>query len=624
MSEAPGSRAGSMFGPYRLKRALGRGGMGEVYEAEHTVKEWTVAVKLMSQAVSSDPVFRERMKREARIAGSLQEPHVVPIHDYGEIDGQMFLEMRLIEGTDLDTQLKRYGPLTPPRAVAIIAQIASALDAAHAAGVLHRDVKPPNILVTRDDFAYLVDFGIASATTDEKLTQMGAMMGTWKYMAPERFSHQEVTHRADIYALACVLYECLTGAAPYDFEGGVLVSAHMLDPIPRPSAIRSRLPKAFDAIIERGMAKRPEDRYESAGDLALAAHEALSTPDRNEADDIMRRSHESLPPGGAHPVLPTIPHARPHAPQRPSGPSGPSGPSRPSGPQWAPSGPPSGPPSGHLPRPAQSSGPAWAPMSAPIPSAGPPPQQQNFHGGGWQRPPAGPPPGPPSSPQLAVSPGWNQPSRARNPWRIVSIVSVVVAVLILVAIGIWFGTRPDDTHVPVGPIASPPSTSPPSTSPPSTSPPSTSPPSTSPPSDALSRLMAALPAGYPSGSCNAQTGLMTGAVVAVKCGKITDANGPNVAAYGLYSDAATLNSEFTSLIGTFVPQDCPGGGKSPGNWWHSSDPNTVLGQVACGIFKGVEPQIIWSNQQTLVIGVVASKTPGPTIDQLYKWWVSHS
>src|ERR1700741_4982302 len=134
MSDAQASRVGSMFGPYHLKRLLGRGGMGEVYEADHNVKDWTVAVKLMSDTFSRDPVFRERMKREARIAGRLQEPHVVPINDYGEIDGQMFMEMRLIEGIDLDTLLKRYGPLTPPRAVAIISQIASALDAAQTAG----------------------------------------------------------------------------------------------------------------------------------------------------------------------------------------------------------------------------------------------------------------------------------------------------------------------------------------------------------------------------------------------------------------------------------------------------------------------------------------------------------
>lgn len=184
MSDAQDSRVGSMFGPYHLKRLLGRGGMGEVYEAEHTVKEWTVAVKLMTAEFSKDPVFRERMKREARIAGRLQEPHVVPIHDYGEVDGQMFLEMRLVEGTDLDSVLKRFGPLTPPRAVAIITQIASALDAAHADGVMHRDVKPQNILITRDDFAYLVDFGIASATTDEKLTQLGNRGGHLEIHGP--------------------------------------------------------------------------------------------------------------------------------------------------------------------------------------------------------------------------------------------------------------------------------------------------------------------------------------------------------------------------------------------------------------------------------------------------------
>ena len=298
MSDTQGSRVGSTFGPYQLKRLLGRGGMGEVYEAEHTVKEWTVAVKLMTAEFSKDPVFRERMKREARIAGRLQEPHVVPIHDYGEIDGQMYLEMRLVEGTDLDSVLKRFGPLTPPRAVAILTQIASALDAAHAAGVMHRDIKPPNVLVTRDDFAYLVDFGIASATTDEKLTQLGTAVGTWKYMAPERFSNEEVTYRADIYALACVLYECLTGGPPYRADSaGTLVTAHLMQPVPQVSAARAGIPKGFDAVISRGMAKKPEDRYASAGDLALAAHEALSDPDQDHAANILRRSQEATLPG---------------------------------------------------------------------------------------------------------------------------------------------------------------------------------------------------------------------------------------------------------------------------------------------------------------------------------------
>jgi serine/threonine kinase PknH len=305
MSDARGSRVGTTFGPYYLKRLLGRGGMGEVYEAEHTVKDWTVALKVMSQTFSQDPVFRKRMEREARITGRLLEPHVVPIHEYGEIDGQLFLEMRLIEGTDLGSLLAEHGPLPPPRAVAITQQVASALDAAHAAGVMHRDVKPQNILITRDDFVYLVDFGIASATTDEKLTQLGTAVGTFKYMAPERFTNDEVTPRADVYALACVLYECLTGAAPYRAQStGVLITAHMMEPIPRPSAEGFGVPGAFDAVIARGMAKKPDDRYASAGALAAAAHEALSSPDQDRADTILRLSETTAPPAASESAAP--------------------------------------------------------------------------------------------------------------------------------------------------------------------------------------------------------------------------------------------------------------------------------------------------------------------------------
>ena len=210
-----GSRVGTDFGHYHLRRLLGKGGMGEVYEAQDTRKDRTVALKVLPAAMSHDPVFRKRLEREARSAGRLQEPHVVPIHDYGEIDGVLYVDMRFIDGTDLRKVLVQYGPLTPARAVAIIRQIASALDAAHESGLVHRDVKPENILITRDDFAYLVDFGIANATTDEKLTELGTAVGTYAYMAPERFSNAEVTYRADIYALACVLYECLTGGKTY-------------------------------------------------------------------------------------------------------------------------------------------------------------------------------------------------------------------------------------------------------------------------------------------------------------------------------------------------------------------------------------------------------------------------
>jgi serine/threonine kinase PknH len=292
------SRVGTVFGRYRLRRLLGKGGMGEVYEAEDTEKDRIVALKLLPEAVSHDPVFRKRLQREAHSAGRLLEPHVVPIHDYGEIDGIMFVDMRMIDGTDLRKILKNYGPMTPARAVAIVKQIASALDAAHEAGIMHRDVKPENVLITRDDFAYLVDFGIANAATDEKLTELGTAVGTYAYMAPERFTNDEVTYRADIYALACVLHECLTGSQPFPADSvSVVITSHLMQPIPRPSVMRPGIPVTFDHVIARGMAKKAGDRFASAGDFAAAANDALTQRDQDQAADILHRSQEATMPG---------------------------------------------------------------------------------------------------------------------------------------------------------------------------------------------------------------------------------------------------------------------------------------------------------------------------------------
>ncbi len=286
----PGSRVGSWFGPYRLMRLLGRGGMGEVYEAEDTRKRRMVALKLISEQYSANPVFRARMQREADTAGRLTEPHVVPIHDYGEINGQFFVEMRLINGRSLRDVLARFGPMSPARAVAIVGQVAAALDAAHANGVTHRDVKPENILITGDDFAYLVDFGIARGAADPGLTQTGLAMGTYNYMAPERFSADEITYRADIYSLACVLGECLTGSPPYASDSVErLIAAHLMQPPPRPSQLRpGKVPPAIDQVIAKGMAKNPHDRYRSAGELARAAHEVLSGTEQHQAAAILQ------------------------------------------------------------------------------------------------------------------------------------------------------------------------------------------------------------------------------------------------------------------------------------------------------------------------------------------------
>jgi serine/threonine protein kinase, bacterial len=290
-----GAQIGSWFGPYRLMRLLGRGGMGEVYEAEDTRKGRVVALKLISPDFSDDPMFRARMQREAGAAGRLTEPHVVPIHDYGEINGQLYLDMRLIDGANLATVLKRTGPMSPPRAVAIVRQVAAALDAAHAGGVTHRDVKPENILITGDDFAYLLDFGIARADTDPGLTQAGMALGTYKYMAPERFRDHEATYRSDIYSLACVLGECLTGAPPFRADSiERLVSAHLMEPAPRPSQLRpGKVPAALDQVIAQGMAKNPEARYRSAGELASAALHALTVSEQHQAESILQHGEDA-------------------------------------------------------------------------------------------------------------------------------------------------------------------------------------------------------------------------------------------------------------------------------------------------------------------------------------------
>ncbi len=272
------SRVGRQFGHYELRALLGRGGMGEVYEAFDTAKGRTVALKILPETSAKDTTFQERFRRESHAAARLQEPHVVPIHDWGEIDGELYLDMRLVRGHSLRT-LVGYGPIAPARAVALVEQVAAALDAAHADTLIHRDVKPENILVTSDDFAYLVDFGIACAAAEPGLTAAGSAIGSYGYMAPERFDDAPVTNRVDVYSLACVLVEILIGERPFP-AGSVsqVVKAHLTSAPPRPSTSRPGIPAALDAVVARGMAKDPEARYPTAGAFARAARVALSAP----------------------------------------------------------------------------------------------------------------------------------------------------------------------------------------------------------------------------------------------------------------------------------------------------------------------------------------------------------
>ena len=271
-----GSRLGTQFGSYELQSLIGIGGMGEVYRAFDTVRERTVALKLLRTDVAADPSFEARFRRESRIAARLQAPNVIPVHDFGEIDGVLFIDMRLVEGPSVKELLRVDGALPAERAVSIVTQVGAALDAAHVNGLVHRDIKPENVLLTADDFAYLVDFGIAYGGGEAAVTKTGLIIGSCAYMATERLSGQAGGPPADVYSLTCLLFECLTGRAP--FARGDLrevMSAHMFSPPPRPSMFGRGISPAFDDVVAKGMAKNPADRYGSAGELARAAAAAM-------------------------------------------------------------------------------------------------------------------------------------------------------------------------------------------------------------------------------------------------------------------------------------------------------------------------------------------------------------
>jgi serine/threonine-protein kinase len=298
---------GTPFGRYRLIQLLGRGGMGEVWRAFDTDTNRVVALKVLPANLANDPQFERRFRREAFAAAGLAEPHVVPIHYFGEIDGRLYVDMRLIEGHDLQAILT-HGRLEPVRAIAIIDQIASALEAAHRIGLVHRDVKPSNILVAAKDFAYLIDFGIARAAGETKLTGTGNVIGTWAYLAPERVTSGQTDPRADIYSLACVLHECLTGSQP--FPGDSIeqqIGGHLGLPPPRPSQLREELPAELDTVIATGMAKNPDERYSTVTAMADAARAAITAP-------ITRPT--AMPPTepARHNQLPTTRAATPRPP----------------------------------------------------------------------------------------------------------------------------------------------------------------------------------------------------------------------------------------------------------------------------------------------------------------------
>ena len=272
-------RTGTVLAGFRIESQLGEGAMGTVYLAEDTRRGGQVALKVLVRDLAEDERFHRRFLRESKLAASLDHPHVVPIVDAGEEDGVVYLAMELVEGLDLREILRREGRLDPERALDLTAQVAEALDAAHAAGLVHRDVKPANILIREGpdgEHAHVCDFGLARhLSSASSLTTDRGLIGTIDYIPPEQIEGGDIDGRADVYSLGCVLFECLAGTRPFDRESELsVVFAHLNEPPPRLSDLRLELPAAFDAVFATALAKSPTDRYTTCGELVDAARAA--------------------------------------------------------------------------------------------------------------------------------------------------------------------------------------------------------------------------------------------------------------------------------------------------------------------------------------------------------------
>lgn len=286
-------RVGTELAGHQILAVIGRGGMAVVYLAEHLRLGRKVALKVLGPELAEDEAFRERFIRESRIAAGLDHPNIVTVYDAGEADGILYISMRYVEGTDLERLLRAETSLEPTRAVSIVSQCAAALDAAHAEGLVHRDVKPANILLaaerhTSTDRVYLSDFGVTKRLhSGAGLTRTGQFVGTVDYVAPEQIQGELVDGRADVYSLTCVLYRCLTGEVPFprDTEVGTIY-AHLEDPAPSPSERWPELPSRLDEVLARALAKSPDERFETCGGLAEAAAGAIRPPAIPEAPAI--------------------------------------------------------------------------------------------------------------------------------------------------------------------------------------------------------------------------------------------------------------------------------------------------------------------------------------------------
>lgn len=311
-------RVGTTVAGYLLEAVVGRGGMGIVYRAEDQrpgTRGRKVAVKLLAYELASDERFAERFRHESQTAASIEHPNIIPIYDAGEENGVLYIAMRYIEGEDLHELIQREGPLPADRALGIVAQAASALQAAHARGLVHRDVKPANILILPDPdpealpHVYLTDFGLTKQARGRVgLTLTGQFVGTIDYVAPEQIQGRDVDRQTDVYALGIVLYHCLVGEPPFrGEEEAATLWAHISEPPPRVTERRPDLPAALDDVVARAMAKSPHDRFPTCRELVAAARAALGQPATPTSTPVPPTIAGTAPPVEQVPAAPAAP-----------------------------------------------------------------------------------------------------------------------------------------------------------------------------------------------------------------------------------------------------------------------------------------------------------------------------
>ncbi|MGY1746463.1 serine/threonine-protein kinase [Blastococcus sp. SYSU D00695] len=603
------------FGPYRIEAMLGRGGMGEVYRAYDTEHDRVVALKVLSEALAADSGYRERFRREAHLAARLNEPHIVPIHRYGEIEGRLFLDMRLVPGRDVAAVLAEEGAMDPARAVSIVSQTARALDSAHADGLVHRDVKPSNVLVTGsgdDEFVYLVDFGIARSTSDTggpALTQTGAALGSFDYMAPERFLEKPIDKRVDVYALACVLFECLTARRPFTGDGlATLMYAHLNTEAPVPSAVRPGLPAKLDAVVRRGLAKDPDERYATCGELAAAARAALR--DSGVAEAVI----PAAPPTSLTP-LPVRPQTVGFSNPGPGGYGPPSQPGT-GGYPVAGTGRPTPPPTG-----------GYGPPSHPGPPGFPPQQQPGRPTGYGPTGPGGPVgPGGPGGPVTSggyvgggASPSGNRRKNNKLP-LVLGGVAVLVVLAVVLVIALSGGDDKGGGGTAGGTTPPPVTTTPPSTTPITTTPGGAN------GNDDEDTLRSIIPGGFVSDDCTTGEETTDGALAVLVCGASSSQPGPSGSVFYLYEDESTLDDVFLADVQrNGIPPlaegaSCP---STQGYGYYTINQQRA-GRLACYVKDG-DALLIWTQDDAGAEGLVAIEGGGEAgLTTLYDWWRSQA